>query len=214
MSKFQGKKTDNAPITAKRDIRHEALNDISDPCVLEVFCGAGEMYRDVWHKANDYLGIDKRKFFDERKTICGDADKAIRLVDLNAYNIIDIDAYGSPYNILDYISIHQMRAGRVAFIITDGSAMDLRMGRISKGLRSLTGLKSHILKRASLIHDELIVAVIDEVARRLQKHVIKTRIAKGRTGSGMRYYYFLLSDAEESLADCGSHQVNTVASLV
>ena len=47
MSKFRGVKTDNAKITSKVDIRKESLKFIKDSSVFEVFCGAGEMYKDV-----------------------------------------------------------------------------------------------------------------------------------------------------------------------
>lgn len=195
MSKFNGVKTDNAPITAKRQIRLSILDKIKSPRVCEVFCGAGEMYRSVWHKADDYIGIDRRKFFDERKTICGDAEKAIRIINLNEYNIFDIDAYGSPYNILSYIVQNRTEKGSVAFIITDGSAMDLRLGRVGKGLRELSGIKNHILKRASNVHDELIIEAIKNIERITGKAHSDFIIAKGKTGAAMRYYAFILNDA-------------------
>lgn len=195
MSKFNGVKTDNAPIAAKQQIRLSILNKIKNPRVCEVFCGAGEMYKSVWHKAEDYVGIDKRKFFDERITICGDAEKAIRTINLNGYNIFDIDAYGSPYNILSYIVQNRTEKGELAFVLTDGSAMDLRLGRVSKGLRELSGIKNHILKRASNIHDELIIEVIKNIEKITGKAHSDFVIAKGKTGAAMRYYAFILNDA-------------------
>ncbi len=195
MSKFNGVKTDNAPIAAKRQIRLSILNTIKNPRVCEVFCGAGEMYRSVWYKAEDYIGIDKRKFFDERITICGDAEKAIRTINLNDYNIFDIDAYGSPYNILSYIVQNRTEKGELAFVLTDGSAMDLRLGRVSRGLRELSGIKNHILKRASNIHDELIIEVVKNIERITGKKSSNFVIAKGKTGAAMRYYAFILNDA-------------------
>ena len=195
MSKFQGAKTDNAQIAAKEEIRKEILAKIQNPSVLEVFCGAGEMYQKAWHSADMYTGIDKRKFFDERHTICGDADKAIRIVDLNKYNIFDIDAYGSPYNILSYIVHNRVFNDKSAFVVTDGSAMDLRLGRVSKGLRELSGVKNHVLKKASNIHDELILKAIENIEKITGKKSTNFMIAKGRTGAAMRYYAFVLSDA-------------------
>ena len=194
MSKFQGAKTDNAQISAKEEIRKKILSEIENPCVLEVFCGAGEMYQKVWRKADCYTGIDKRKFFDGRHTICGDAEKAIRVVDINKYNIFDIDAYGSPYNIISYIVQNRVFDGETAFVVTDGSAMDLRLGRVSKGLRELSGIKNHVLKKASSIHDELILKVIENIENITGKKATNFMIAKGRTGAAMRYYAFVLSD--------------------
>lgn len=194
MSKFKGVKTNNAKTSAKRTIREQVLNEIKKPSVLEVFCGAGEMYNDVWHKADNYTGIDKVKQFDDRHTICGDARKALRVVDLEQYNIFDIDAYGSPYEVLlDILPRVSRNFDRVGFVLTDGIAMDLKLGRISKGIRSLTGINGHIAKRAHVIHDDLIAKVIDRVCRDLgcKRHMVK--MATGKTGSQMKYYGFVVT---------------------
>jgi hypothetical protein len=193
MSKFKGKKTNNAKITAKKDIRLEVLSFFDCASVLEVFCGSGEMYRYVWSSAQNYIGIDKNKYFDERKTICGDAEKIIRKVDLSEFNIFDIDAYGSPYEIADYITLNIPQSDKLAFIFTDGVEMDLRMGRICKGIRAMTGLDGHVLKKANLIHCDLIKKTIETIEQRLKMRVILTRIAKGVTGSKMHYWAIVLT---------------------
>lgn len=192
MSKFKGKKTDNASYPAKRLIRKDVFGIHDDVRVLEVFCGSGIMYRDVWKDAEKYKGIDKRKFFDERDLICGDSMKALTLVDLNGFNVIDIDAYGSPYNELNYIIENMRFDERKTFVITDGSSMDLRMGRISIGLRQLTGIDFHELKKAHLIHDELIMLIIKNIEAKTKTKSTHFKIAKGLTGSQMRYYMFSL----------------------
>lgn len=141
MSKFRGVKTDNANVSAKKELREFALTLHKNPRVLEVFCGEGEMYRSVWHKSKIYTGIDKRKFFDERATICGDALKAMQLVDVNDFNIIDIDAYGSPYEIMANVA-KNFSGDELTLVITDGTNMDLKLGRVSAGLRELSGIKT------------------------------------------------------------------------
>lgn len=151
MSKFNGVKTDNAKINAKQDLRNNVLNFFAEKHVLEVFCGSGEMYRDVWHVADTYTGIDIKKQFDERNTICGDAVKAVSTIDLDCFNIFDIDAYGSPYDVLNIVlSRYQGDAKRLAFILTDGINMDLKMGRICKGLRSLLDVDSKVFKKQTI----------------------------------------------------------------
>ena len=67
------------------------------------------------------------------------------------------------------------------------------MGRVCKGLRELTGITRHKIKKAHKIHDDLIAIVISEVAKRLSGNVEIIRIAKGVTGSAMRYYMFVVS---------------------
>ena len=194
MSKFNGVKTNNAKTNAKTEIRLSVLSEIENPKVLEVFCGAGEMYKNVWHNSEKYTGIDKVKYFDERHTICGDAEKAVRLIDVNDYNIFDIDAYGSPYEILDYIvSKIDQENKKIGFVITDGVNMDLKLGRVCKGLRRFIGYDFHIAKRANVLHDDFIKIVIDKIAEKLKGKIENLLIAQGVTGSSMRYYSFVIN---------------------
>lgn len=193
MSKFRGKKTNNAKTTAKTDLRLSVLHAIDNPCVLEVFCGSGEMYNAVWRHAQKYTGIDKVKQFDERQTICGDARKALRIIDLSEYNIFDIDAYGSPYDVLDDILTLGELKKPVGFCITDGIDMDLKLGRVCKGLRKFIGYEHNIAKRANNLHDQFIKMVCDNVAERLDGQVQNFMLATGKTGAAMKYYSFVIA---------------------
>jgi hypothetical protein len=194
MSKFNGVKTNNAKTNAKKEIRSHVLSSIGENAhVLEVFCGAGEMYEHVWKKASGYLGIDKVKFFDQRNTICGDALKAVTKIDVDDFTIFDIDAYGSPYEILIALLPKISRSHKkIGFVITDGIAMDLKLGRISKGIRKLVEIDFHIAKRAHIIHDDLIAKVIKRVSQDLQGSPTGIKIANGKKGSAMKYYCFIV----------------------
>ena len=193
MSKFNGVKTDNAKINAKQELRENVLRFFEESHVLEIYCGTGEMYRDVWHICDSYTGIDKRKQFDERNTICGDACKAVSVIDLDCFNIFDIDAYGSPYDVLTIImQRYKQKHSRVAFILTDGTNMDLKMGRICKGIRKIIGVESRVLKKANNAHGKIIEDIIINVANHFNAKVIHKEFAKGITGAAMRYYAFVL----------------------
>lgn len=194
MSKFNGKKTNNAKTSAKKDLRQGVLSQMKIARVLEVFCGAGEMYNSVWNGAESYLGIDKVKFFDKRKTICGDAMKAVSTIDLSEFNVFDIDAYGSPYDVLCVI-LDRIQGDKpeYGFCITDGVSMDLRLGNICKGIRQLTGIEHRVVKNSAIMHDELITAIINTVCNRLNSHVTHFRIANGKTGAAMKYYAFVIA---------------------
>ena len=194
MSKFKGVKTNNAKTNAKQILRESIFDNIRDARVLEVYCGSGEMYNAVWNKAQKYTGIDKVKYFDERHTICGDAEKAIRLVDVNDYNVFDVDAYGSPYEILDFIVKKiDLNYKKIGFVVTDGVNMDLKLGRVCKGLRHFIGYDFHIAKRANVLHDDFIKIVIDKIAEHLKGKIECLLIAQGVTGSSMRYYSFVVN---------------------
>lgn len=194
MSKFLGVKTNNAKTNAKSQLRREVFDAIKgERHTLEVFCGAGEMYQEVWKDSDSYLGIDKVKFFDKRDTMCGDARKCIRRADIDRFNIFDIDAYGSPYEVLSDILQRIGKHKTIGFVLTDGTNMDLKLGRISKGMREFTGIDFHLAKRAHVLHDEFIHDVINSVEKRLNGSVTVKRIARGRTGSAMRYYGFVVN---------------------
>lgn len=199
MSKFRGKKTNNAKTLAKQKIRRKILESIGDVDVVEVYCGAGDMYHAVWFNARSYLGIDINKYFDKRRTICGDAVKTVSTIDLSEFNVFDIDAYGSPYDVLKII-IERIPKNKqkYGFIITDGISMDLRLGRICKGIRHFTGIDFHIAKRATSLHE----LFIDDVIKYLEKELNGTRgdfiIARGKTGAAMKYYAFTINCAEQS----------------
>lgn len=198
MSKFNGVKTNNAKTTAKKEIRDGVLDLFERSHVLEVFCGAGDMYKSVWSRADTYKGIDKVKYFDCRDTICGDAMKAVSTIDLTEFNIFDIDAYGSPYEILScIINRIDKKHDKYGFVITDGVSMDLRLGRICAGIRVLTGINHHIVKNASFMHDELIGDIIKSVCKEIGGDVTHFKIAKGKTGAAMRYYAFVISKNAE-----------------
>lgn len=193
MSKFNGVKTDNAKINAKQDLRNNIKQYFNELHVLEVYCGSGEMYRDVWHVAQTYTGIDQKKQFDGRHTICGDACKAVSVIDLDGFNVFDIDAYGSPYDVLNIIlSRYQGDFKRAAFVVTDGGGMDLKMGWLCKGLRELLNIESKKVNKAHLLHGKIIEDIISIVAKKLNAKVIHREFAKGVTGAAMRYYAFVV----------------------
>lgn len=196
MSKFKGKKTDNAAVKEKESIRLMAFDHIGAVGVVEFFSGSGEMYRSVWSRSKMYLGVDRRKFFDERNTICGDCSTEARKIDLSKYNVFDIDAYGSPYTVINNILNNQTlkRDRKLFFVVTDGTAMDLRLGRICIGIRSILGIFEHDkIKRAHHLHDALIDRICETVASRLSMDLSFFVKATGKTGSKMKYYAFLLT---------------------
>jgi hypothetical protein len=193
MSKFKGVKTDNAKIKAKVSIREDILSRFDNPRVIEFFCGSGHMYQKVWIRSEKYLGIDIKKYFDDRDTVCADCTKAAMTIDLKDFNIFDIDAYGDPYGVLSVI-IQRIndRKKKTAFIITDGTSMDLRMGRVCKNIREMAGINCHILKRAHLMHGDIINKIISHCCDVLDMRLTYIVRASGKTGAKMRYYAFIL----------------------
>lgn len=139
------KKQDNNKYgkAAKIKIRQSALEYLgaSNAAVLDAFCGErGEMHAAVWHAASYYAGIDIRWLStDKRRRYVGDNKTFIKHIDLQRYNVFDIDAYGSPWEILEIVARRRLwSAGeRGALTFTDcdmrpnktHSVMGLRHGK-------------------------------------------------------------------------------------
>jgi hypothetical protein len=193
MSKFKGKKTNNAKIDAKIELRQ--LIDCKELSVLECFCGSGEMFNAVWKDAFHYEGIDIKKQDDLRITHQGDCALMLKKLNLEKFNVFDIDAYGSPYECLQIIVEKikkQEKSKKYHFFITDGIEIDLRMGKIENFFGLLAGLNAKKLNNAHLLHDYFIEKIIKNLCLDMGAELMNSKIAKGKTGSGMRYFYFLI----------------------
>ena len=164
-------------------IQDKILAERLDPKIKASNIGAEVSDRNV--TLSGYAVTDSEK---------NNAEKAVRLIDVNDHNIFDIDAYGSPYEILDYI-IDKIDTSnkKIAFVITDGIDMDLRLGRVCTGLRNFIGYDFHIAKRAHVLHDDFIKIVIDKIKDKLNGSICSFLIAQGTKGSSMRYYSFVVN---------------------
>lgn len=191
MSKFKGKKTNNAKIDAKIELRKSI--DCKELSVLECFCGKGEMFDAVWKNAYHYEGIDIEEQNDKRIVHKGDCALILKKLNLDNFQVFDIDAYGSPYECLQIIfqKIKKIKKSKTYhFFITDGIDIDLRMGKIENFFGLLSGLKVKKLNNAHLLHDYFINKIIKNLCVDMGAELINSKIAKGKTGSGMRYFYF------------------------
>jgi len=197
MSKFNGKKTNNTNATnAKKKLRYRSLNSVSMSNVLELCCGDGVMYDNVWHNADSYLGVDIKKSSNKSMiSIVQDAVVYIKKHDISMVTIFDIDTYGSPYKCLNAIInrlIKTYSSGNISFCVTDGIQMDLRMGNITDDMAILAGIRKMKLNGVYKIHDRLIKMIINNISALLNAEIAAYAIYKGKTGSGMRYYFFTL----------------------
>jgi tRNA G26 N,N-dimethylase Trm1 len=88
----------NAALSAKVAIRRAVMDALGEPArVFEAFAGTGVLYRAIWREAASYVGCDLRYFRDGRKVFVADNRRVMRVVDLGAFNLFDLDAYGSPW---------------------------------------------------------------------------------------------------------------------
>jgi len=96
---------DAAMLHLKVTLRLQSLPDKQHLCVLDAFGGEGKLWDAVKRQAPDktftILSIDKNAY--KKVQLQGDNMKFLMGLNLNQYDIIDLDAWGSPSKQLEYI---------------------------------------------------------------------------------------------------------------
>lgn len=194
------KTTDNssAMFAAKAEIRRKVLNAVVNPSVFDAYAGSGRMHDAVWCDAMAYTGCDLRFFADRRTAFVADNRRVLRAIDLDGFNIFDLDSYGSPWEQIAIIAARRaVRGGEVlGFCLTEGSGLALKMGRVPVGLTSMFGLSG---LTAGLIrqHDVLIDAAITAMAKKMGVQVERRWETKGKTGAMVRYIGLVLRGRDQ-----------------
>jgi hypothetical protein len=128
------KQTHNGALAlpAKVIIRDNVLAAVPTVRVFDAYCGpVGEMHARVWRKAADYVGVDTAwRREDVRRRYVADAALVMRAVDLSHWNVFDIDAFGSPWDLAIILAARRRWApGELgALVLTDGSDGKMRFG--------------------------------------------------------------------------------------
>lgn len=155
------KDTDNneRAVEAKIKLRRNVLELVQPARVFDAFCGFdGEMYRSVWCEADEYVGVDMRwRIDDPRPRFVADNRRVMRAIDLGAYNVFDIDAYGSPWEQLTILAARRRwsTGERGAVVITDGSSIKLRTGGVLGAMARICGLAGTRVPASNVSADAL-----------------------------------------------------------
>jgi hypothetical protein len=139
--------TDNRAdaMDAKAELREWLLERLPGARVLDCYAGVdGEMHARVWHRVAEYTGIDRRIRVqsDGRRRLVGNTLRLLGQIDLSAYDVFDVDAYGSPWEALREIGARRRFTGEVGFALTDGTQAKAKFGVMS-------GLMAELLGRSS-----------------------------------------------------------------
>lgn len=128
---------------AKVQIRRAVLEHVKPARVFDAFCGEGVMFREVWKDAAEYIGCDQRDWSPQEtiRRFVADNQRVLRCIELDRFNIFDLDAFGSPWEqALIIAARRRWKAGeRGGLVVTDGDL--LRMGIHAHGTRQLLGLQ-------------------------------------------------------------------------
>lgn len=96
-------KTDNSYLSSKINLRINHLPDKQNIKVLDCFAGKSRIWKEIKRKSNkdiNVIGIDRISY---GSTLKGDNIKYLKGMNLNKYDIIDLDAYGIPFRQLEIV---------------------------------------------------------------------------------------------------------------
>lgn len=139
---------DNSDTDAKLAVRRRALElvrPVRGPAlVLDCYAGEGHMFREVWHEADRYLGLEKRfsRPPGDPAGECwrGDNVRLLRrAMEVAPWNIVDLDGYGSPWQFLAHV-VRLSREKRLVVTATCGMVRALAFGTCAHWIRELTGV--------------------------------------------------------------------------
>jgi hypothetical protein len=142
MSKHQ---TDNSYLAEKISLRIESLCKFGKEDINVLECFAGDGY--IWEackknstKKINVLRIDKKE---DKKGIYlkGDNQKFISAINLSNFNIIDLDAYGSPFTMLEYIFKSNYKG------CIHCTYINSVIGRINNKMLNILGFSNQMIKK-------------------------------------------------------------------
>jgi hypothetical protein len=199
---------DNAPehTHSKIALRRWVMEQLSPAHVLDVFAGIdGEMHTAVWKSAASYVGIDERwRSDDDRQRLVGDSYKILRSIDLERFNLFDIDCYGMPWEAMLIIAARrQWKPGERGAVVCTDSALRARFGFASHAQVAATGLPDRRLgkpdpHRQRAMNDLAIARWSRSSNVRIDQ---MRRIDGKKTGAAMQYFAFVFHTASANDRD-------------
>lgn len=134
--------TDNSYFENKVGLRLKHLPDQKDVLVLDCFHGKGLIWntiKDRIDKNVSVLGIDKKKQDVKGAYLIGDNCKFLGSIELESFDVIDLDFYGIPYKQLEIL--FKRKYSGIVFV----TFIQSRFGRINKNLLKSLGYTSKMI---------------------------------------------------------------------
>lgn len=157
---------------AKAEIRRNVLNTVGPSArVFDAFAGPGLMYREVWKDAAGYVGCDERWYRDERVCYVADNRRVMRCIDLSAFAIFDLDAFGSPWE-QAMILCARRKIGpgeRIGVVLTQGLAKRQQ----SLALLRMAGLDDALRQKVGSLHAEVVERAMMGLVKRMHGRIVK-----------------------------------------
>ncbi len=137
----QGHKTDNSSVELKLAVREWVGERIPRPwAVLDLYCGKdGKMFQGIWAQAESYFGVDKFQPHKLGNTARMSAEVASQRLNLDGFNIFDVDCYASLWAVARRI-LARRGAGTFGLALTDGEDRGMKNGHSNEIVRATLGL--------------------------------------------------------------------------
>jgi len=143
-------KTDNSFFEAKLRLRLDNLPEGKTLEVLDCFAGTGSLWRAVQQKSQEckisVLSMD-RKSDPARLGLVGDNLKFLASMDLRRFDVMDLDAYGSPFAQLKMILTKPLKPGVVVF----GTFIQSIMGMLPHQLLGDLGYSPAMVRKMPML---------------------------------------------------------------
>lgn len=181
----------------KVDLRRAILAELGvpEPRILDAFCAAGSMWKDAYGATPNYVGVDEKVFLDERTTVVADNQRFLRQIDLDQFDVFDLDAYGSPIECYAIICarLKWTRVRKVAFVMTDGTGLRAAMQRTPQGMLDWIGVPRPLGKTHLHFRDDWLVMALLKGADIAGATVGPVTVySKYRARTEMRYLGFVM----------------------
>jgi len=140
-------KTDNSHFEIKVQMRIDSLPNKEEINVLEAFAGDSRIWNEVKKRTDKKINILKIEMKDNKKGVYlkGDNMKFIPLFDFDKFDVLDFDAYGSPYNQLNVVFLKNFRGPVHCTFIQSG------MGSLNKKMLVELGYSEAMQKKIKSI---------------------------------------------------------------
>lgn len=183
-----------ASLSAKVELRQRVLEAVQPARVLDLFCGGRSLWRAVWQYAQEYVPCDVTPWTiaEASRFVC-DNRRLLRCLDLTAFNVFDLDAFGSPWEQMMILAARRCwKADEVgAVVITDGSTLKTRFGELPGAMQVLCGFTGRRIPATLAASDDLRRLALAGFARRAGVRFVKQWEAIGPS-PGKLYYAALV----------------------
>lgn len=143
------KKTDNSYTAEKVQLRLDSicLIDKKEINVLEAYAGDGVIWKKVQEQSDKIINILKIEMKDNKKGVYlkGSNEKFLPLFDFSNYDVIDLDAYGVPFNQLEAVFLKKFNGIVHCTYIQSG------MGGLPHGMLIKLGFPKQMIKKCGTL---------------------------------------------------------------